>query len=481
MIQDLSSLFDCGAGGSGVFPGRLRLRLACDLAGEAIWYAALNPPCYRSGSTVMNPEVLNLGGFAGGLKGAPNVISNTKHKVIGRKYMLSVQSGKLLSEPLGHRGGSRPQGLSMQANNTNGLAHIFPSKLDNLSESHSRIQGADKQPAKSRVSSGQQSNLFFPAERPGSRYFIGHRNQPFPVIKGRSGKPSHLHRFAQHSPQERHFPIDAGNLPLPSLLFVVGLCGRLQSQRFIVLQVVIGNSFQSADAKEDFQGVQIVASAFIASHSSYFAIVYIAWLYQVTLAEEIRKVLESFILRGTQNVASEDVLEIAFRSVPGVRFGSSDAPDCVTLTIRSCVGSSAIKASLPVNLPLDDRKGTLAHLIYALNLSFPERLGPNGALNSMNGAMNATRNAVELLLCALKRTHSRRIVDQEVFRAFAAKKEVEGASSQLSSTHAAALVQLVRTPDCGSGGRRFESDMPPQIIEGSRLIGAGLCFCVQGI
>ena len=28
--------------------------------------------------------------------------------------------------------------------------------------------------------------------------------------------------------------------------------------------------------------------------------------------------------------------------------------------------------------------------------------------------------------------------------------------------HVAALVQLVRTPDCGSGGRRFETDMPPQ-------------------
>ena len=26
------------------------------------------------------------------------------------------------------------------------------------------------------------------------------------------------------------------------------------------------------------------------------------------------------------------------------------------------------------------------------------------------------------------------------------------------------IVQLARTPDCGSGGRRFESDYPPQRI-----------------
>ncbi len=28
----------------------------------------------------------------------------------------------------------------------------------------------------------------------------------------------------------------------------------------------------------------------------------------------------------------------------------------------------------------------------------------------------------------------------------------------------AALVQLVRTPDCGSGGRGFEPHMPPQLL-----------------
>lgn len=29
------------------------------------------------------------------------------------------------------------------------------------------------------------------------------------------------------------------------------------------------------------------------------------------------------------------------------------------------------------------------------------------------------------------------------------------------------VVQLVRTPDCGSGGRRFESGLPPQKNESS--------------
>lgn len=27
------------------------------------------------------------------------------------------------------------------------------------------------------------------------------------------------------------------------------------------------------------------------------------------------------------------------------------------------------------------------------------------------------------------------------------------------------VVQLVRTPDCGSGGRRFESGLPPKNLE----------------
>ena len=31
------------------------------------------------------------------------------------------------------------------------------------------------------------------------------------------------------------------------------------------------------------------------------------------------------------------------------------------------------------------------------------------------------------------------------------------------------VVQLVRTPDCGSGGRRFESGLPPKVSP--RVIG----------
>ncbi len=39
------------------------------------------------------------------------------------------------------------------------------------------------------------------------------------------------------------------------------------------------------------------------------------------------------------------------------------------------------------------------------------------------------------------------------------------------------LVQLVRTPDCGSGGHRFESDSPPNWITGESptlVIGWGI-------
>ena len=31
------------------------------------------------------------------------------------------------------------------------------------------------------------------------------------------------------------------------------------------------------------------------------------------------------------------------------------------------------------------------------------------------------------------------------------------------------VVQLVRTPDCGSGGRRFESGLPPTMIYLKRI------------
>ncbi len=36
------------------------------------------------------------------------------------------------------------------------------------------------------------------------------------------------------------------------------------------------------------------------------------------------------------------------------------------------------------------------------------------------------------------------------------------------------VVQLVRTPDCGSGGRRFESGLPPK-IKPSRYRGFFCC------
>ena len=38
------------------------------------------------------------------------------------------------------------------------------------------------------------------------------------------------------------------------------------------------------------------------------------------------------------------------------------------------------------------------------------------------------------------------------------------------------VVQLVRTPDCGSGGRRFESGLPPLIIKQLRKFVAAFLF-----
>jgi hypothetical protein len=42
------------------------------------------------------------------------------------------------------------------------------------------------------------------------------------------------------------------------------------------------------------------------------------------------------------------------------------------------------------------------------------------------------------------------------------------------SVFMAALVQLVRTPDCGSGGRRFEPDMPPHQYTYKQLLQAAV-------
>ena len=40
--------------------------------------------------------------------------------------------------------------------------------------------------------------------------------------------------------------------------------------------------------------------------------------------------------------------------------------------------------------------------------------------------------------------------------------------SRLKANHAVALAQSVRAPDCGSGGRRFESAMPPHFTASPR-------------
>ena len=50
-----------------------------------------------------------------------------------------------------------------------------------------------------------------------------------------------------------------------------------------------------------------------------------------------------------------------------------------------------------------------------------------------------------------------------------------------SDTHYMAVVaQLVRVPDCGSVGRRFESDLPPETMSNSDLRCKPLFFLCQG-
>ena len=38
------------------------------------------------------------------------------------------------------------------------------------------------------------------------------------------------------------------------------------------------------------------------------------------------------------------------------------------------------------------------------------------------------------------------------------------------------VAQLVRAPDCGSGGRRFETDLPPSLTKGLQQCGPFFIF-----
>ena len=48
----------------------------------------------------------------------------------------------------------------------------------------------------------------------------------------------------------------------------------------------------------------------------------------------------------------------------------------------------------------------------------------------------------------------------------------------LHPQNTAVVAQLVRVPDCGSVGRRFESDLPPEKIEKQRFANTNRCFFV---
>lgn len=392
--------------------------------------------------------------------------------------MRFIQPLKFRSQSFAHRNRARSQRLRIQPYYGYRLAYIFPLEFNNLPESHSCIKSADQNPTKSGAGDGQQPNLLFPAERSRSGNFISHRDQSLSVFKRRTSQPTHLNRLVEHPSQKRHFAVDAGNLSLPSGFFAFALCGRFQPVGLVVLKVVESQSLKASNAEESLKSIEGVAGAFITSHARYFPIIYIAWLYQVSLAEQTGKVLESFVVRRAGSIPSKDGLNIPLRSFPGIGFGSTGAPDRMPFAVRPGVGRATVETNFAVDLPFDDRESPLAHSIYAFIFALAESSGPDGALNSTNKVTKATVNAVKLQLCADRESYDNWIVDQEstVINAAYSQgfKQGKRARSSLSSTHAAALVQLVRTPDCGSGGRRFKSDMPPQITEGSRLNGVGL-------
>lgn len=339
----------------------------------------------------MHPEVFNTGSVASRLEGSPHVVSDTEHAVIQVRQVLFVQPQKLASQSFGDRNIARPQGLGVHPQDRDRIREqvdVLPLELNDLPESHGRIESADQQTPEGQPRCGQQPGFLFPAEGSGPGNLISHRNQPLTIVKRGTGKPAHRNRFTQHPSQQGHFPVDTGNLSLAPLLFLLGLGGRFQPLRFVVFQIVIGDSLETPIGKEGIKRIQIVECALIGPHSRHLAAVNIAGFYQIAFAKQIGQVLKSSIAGRAHGNFVEFRQKGFPGSVSGVGFVPAGAPDCVSVSVRSGVRCPTVQTDLCTDLALDDRKGSFAHSIYSLLVTLKDGLGPQGVTERPNKQQN---------------------------------------------------------------------------------------------
>lgn len=384
MIQNLSSLPQGGVRRARVAKGRFWLGLSGQLSRQAVRYTTDYPPCYRRGSAIMHPEVFNTGSVASRLEGSPHVISNPEYQIIAIGQVLFIQPQKLTSQSFGNRNVTRAQGLSVHSQDRDRISeqvNILPPQRDDFSESHSGIEGADQNTPELRICRGEQSDFFFPAESSGPRDFISHRDQSFAIVKRRASEPSHLDSLAQHTSQESHFPVDAGNLSLAALLFSFTLRGSFQPYCFVIFEVVESNALKAPVSKESVEGVQVVKRVLERAHSRYFAAIYVAWGYQVAFAKQLGKVFESPVSSRANRVTGQSGHEGLARTFLGGSDVSTSSPDRVALSVRSGVGRATVETDFAVDFALNDGEGSLAHFFYTLLVTFAEGLGPQDAIS----------------------------------------------------------------------------------------------------
>lgn len=482
MIKNLSSVSQCLDRQARVAERRARLRLSGNLAGYAVRYSGFDPSRDRGGTAIVKSKVFYLCFAASCLKGLADIVSDAEDAISRTGEMFSIQSQQLISQSVGNGNGAGAHRFCIHAFDRNGFSEqvdVTPTQTKDLSCPHPGVQGADYYASQAWLAVQQQRHFFFPTQNPLPRHFIGHRNQTIAIVKGRTFDPSHSDRSFEHSSKQSHFPVDARDLSLPPIL---SLSRSFKAQCFVILEIVVRYAREALWAKERCERRQMKERRFITTHPGDFASIDVDGLNDVSLPKYIRQVIKGAARACAQRFAPERYSQVALTALARFCFGSAGAPEGMPLSISACVRGLCVNAdnllAILLNRALNNRKSSLPHLISTLVSAFSENVRPDGALNSTDRLAKATRMAVNFPLLAGAMRYNRWIVDQasDSSQNWANKgdKGATKSESRLSSTLAAVLVQSVRTPDCGSGGRGFEPHIPPQLIEGSRLYGVGL-------
>lgn len=482
MIEDFGSVFKRFGRQPRIAEGRPRLRLSGNLAGNAVRYPRFYPTSDSCSSAIVKAKIFYLRLMACGLKRLADIVCDAKNKIVSSGEVLGVEPEKFFSQPVSDGNGAGAHRFGVHADNGNGFSNqidVTPAQTEDLPCPHARVQGADYDASQLGLRVKEQSRLLFAAQNSLPRHLISHRDQAVTIIKRRALNPSHAYSSFEHPSKQGHFPVDTGNL---SLTTVSPLGRSFQAQCFVVLEIVVSNAREALRPKERLERCEMKERGFVAPHPCNLATVNIHGLNEVTLSKHVCQVIKRASVTGTYRFTSERDSQVALTAIARFCFGSAGAPEGMPLTVSARVRGFRIDASnllaILLNNALDNRKPTLPHLISTLVSAFSENVRPDAALNSTDRLAKATRMAVNFPLLAGTMRYNRWIVDQasDSSQSWTNKRDRSEAKSEslLSSTLAAVLVQSVRTPDCGSGGRGFESHIPPQLIEGSRLYGVGL-------